>query len=76
MQSMSFWGCKSSPMSLAILKTILTSFSVAASLNDLPRFLIERIIYTNENNILCVFGDFVLHFIIAHESLQGLKMVQ
>lgn len=57
-----------SPMSLAILKTILTSFSVAASLNDLPSFLVERINYTNENNILCVFGDFVLHFIIAHEK--------
>ncbi len=56
------------PMSLAILKTILTSFSVAASLNELPRLLLERITYTNENKVLCVFGDFVLHFIIAHEK--------
>lgn len=56
------------PMSLAILKTILTSFSVAASLNELPRFLLEKITFTNENNILCVFGDFALHFIIAHEK--------
>ncbi|HCK29966.1 hypothetical protein [Acinetobacter ursingii] len=56
------------PMSLAILKTILTSFSVAASLNELPRFLLEKITFTNENKLLCVFGDFALHFIIAHEK--------
>ncbi|MDC5501889.1 hypothetical protein ACT4VF_09030 [Acinetobacter baumannii] len=57
-----------SPTSLAILKTILTSFSVAASLKDLPSFLISKINFTNENKILCVFGDFVLHFSIAHEK--------
>ncbi|MCH7303915.1 hypothetical protein MMP74_05885 [Acinetobacter sp. NIPH 1869] len=56
------------PMLLALLKTILTSFSVAASLNELPGFLLEKITFTNENNVICVFGDFVLHFIIAHEK--------
>ena len=56
------------PKSLAILKTILTSFSVATSLKDLPFFLVSKVIYTKENHILLNIDNFVLHFSIAHEK--------
>ncbi|WP_228257557.1 hypothetical protein [Acinetobacter bouvetii] len=56
------------PKSLAILKTILTSFSVATNLKDLPFFLMSKIIYTKENYILLNIDNFVLHFSIAHEK--------